>query len=510
MGTIQTLRPNANVTGAGAFTLGGGGSSVWGNLSDNNDSTYAYRTSSGDRTYLAELGTYTLGSTAMVKRVRAAARVLFNSKPLEWSVWIGGSWTPYTLCPPLTRKAKNTSNTTYYTPWYSPVLFSELRVTSMTQSDINGLRIGINDTNSSAQNYFRDIWVELDIIDQPTVTVSAGSTATLRPTIAFTYADGDGDPQTNYQVKVFSSAQYSAGGFNPATSTATWDSGELSGETAEVTLDVQLANSTTYKAYVRVAHEGASDPYWSLWASSAAWTTSVTTCTTPTVTGSYNEPDGRIELTVAGAAPPASTTQTLRVERTTDGVNWTAVRGWADATFNTPYSETVYDYEIPLGVSCTYRARALGVTTAGYDVSSPWSSSTSIYPWVGGWQLKCPLDPSLNVLDVQVLADPEVTIEETITVHRPLGADKAVTVAGDMYGYDGSYTIRAHDDDDTEQIEAITGLIRTQNVLYMSDPWGGNKYLRILSRSLVPSGTPGYPRHVWTVGYVEVDSPAVE
>lgn len=513
MGTIATLRPNANVSGGGAFVLGGGGSTVWGNLSDNNDATYIYRTASGDRSYVADLGTTLLPSTSKVKRVRAAARVLFNTKPVNWSMWIGASWTALTLCPVFTRKAKNTATTTYYTPWYSPQMFAQTGP-EMSSTDVNSLQMGIADRQSSAQALFRDIWVELDIIDQPTVTVSPGATTTLRPTIVWAYSDGDGDTQTHYRVKLFSSAQYSAGGFDPETSTPTWDSGEATGEVGSVKVDPPVTNGTTYKAYVKVAHEGplgSADPYWSAWAASTAWTPSVTPCTTPTVSAAYDEPAGRVEVTVTGAAPPAATTQTLRVERSTDGeTTWQPVRGWASAAFGSPYTAAVHDYETPLGVDCAYRARVLGETTGGDDVSSAWSTSTTVYPWVGAWQFKCPLEPSLNVLDVQVLADPEIQVEETISTHRPLGADKAVTVAGDLYGYDGSYTIRAHDDDTVEQVTAVRDLIRTQNVLYVSDPFGQNKYIRIVSRGLTPSGTPDYPRTVWTVGYVEVDMPAVE
>lgn len=505
MGTTQYLLPNGNKSGTGAYSLVGGGSSVHGNLSDSSDSTRVQKTTSGDKTATFNMGTYTLAADERVKRVRAAARVLFNAKPLfyEWGATAGRtSFGAY-------RQAKNTSVTTYYTEWVTP---TGLAFGPLQQSDVDASTMYIRDNNSSALNYFYDIWVELDIIDQPTATVSAGSTSTLRPTITWVYADGDGDSQTHYRVKVFDSATYGGGGFDPDTSTPAFDSGIVSGDDESYRDATQLANGTTYKAYVQVAHDGGSEPFWSDWAVSSAWTISITPCTTPTLTGIYSEADGRVELSVTGAAPPGGVTQTLRVERSTDGgTTWVAVRGYADAAFGSPYTPTVYDYEVPLGVACAYRARALGVNATDDDVSSAWSTTNTENPWTDGtWWLKCPLDPSLNIQGVWVLQGPDITVDETIAVYRPIGSTRAVTVAGDIGGEDGSWQVRAHDDDTATMIASIAALMTTQNVLYVSDPFGGNRYVRITSRTRTVEGTADYPRTVWQVSYVEVDQPAVE
>lgn len=510
MGTTQYLLPNGNKSGTGAYSLVGGGSTVHGNLSDSSDSTRVQRTTSGDKTAQLNLGTYTLAVDERVKRVRAAARVMFNAKPLfySWGVYQSGYAYPATE---RTRQAKNTSVTTYYTDWVDGSAIAAGADPVPVQSDIDSLFMFIRDKESSSLNYFYDIWVELDIIDQPTVTVSPGSTSTLRPTITWVYADGDGDSQSLYRVKVFDSATYGGGGFDPETSTPAFDSDIMSGDVETYRDATQLANGTTYKAYVRVAHDGGYEDYWSDWAASSAWTVSITACTTPTMTGIYSEGDGRVELSITGAAPPGGVTQTLRVERSTDsGATWAPVRGYADAVFDSPYTPTVYDYEAPLGVSCAYRARALGVNATDDDTSSPWSATNTESPWVdGGWWLKCPLDPSLNASGVWVLAQPEISVDETIGVFRPIGADKALTVAGDLYGEDGSWQIRAGDTDDYQTIATIGALMRTQNVLFVSDPFGGNRYVRIVSRSRSVEGTGDYPRTVWQVSYVEVDAPAV-
>lgn len=511
MGTIQTIRPNGNYSGTSAYTLIGGGTTVHGNLSDNSDTTRVQRTVSGDKTAYLNLGTYTLPANNRVKSIRAAARILFNAKPLlcGWgAVTVAGSL--FVLTEKI-RQSKNSAVQTFYTPWVGGNTAATAADRIMVQSEIDGLLIYIRDKNSSSTNYFYDVWVELDIIDRPTVTVTTPVTTTLRPDVAWTYADGNGDPQTHYEVKIFTAAVYGGGGFNPDTSVAAWESGETASSAGTVRVGTALANSTTHKAYVRVAHDGDLDPYWSAWTASAAFATSITACTTPTMTGVYSEPDGRVELSIVGAAPPGGTTQTLRVERSTDaGVTWTAVRGYTSATFGSPYTPTVYDYEAPLDVTSQYRARAVGVNAGGDDVSSPWSATNSETPWVTGWWLKCPLDSSLNLADVWVLEGPDISVDETIAVFRPIGRDRAVTVAGDLGGQDGSWLIRAGDTDDYQTVDTVAALMTTQNVLYVQDPFGGNRYIRILSRSRTVEGTADFPRTVWSVTYVEVDQPAVE
>ena len=508
MGTVQTIRPNANRSGAADFTNTGGGS-LYGALSDSSDATYITKNNvEGVKTYAAELGTYTVAAGYKCKRARAALRVDGNNTTAKYTWRYGSSAGSGWSGSSATSTSKDLA--TLYTAW-DTVLTSGASSTEFTQAVIDALNWSVDEWYKSTRSDFLDGWVELDIIDQPTVTVSAGATSTLKPTIAFTYADGDGDVQTKYRVKVFDSATYGGGGFDAETSTPVWDSGELTGTAASVAVATSLTNATTYKAYVKVAHDGGASDYWSAWTASSAWTTSVTTCTTPTVTGIYSEGDGRVELTVTGAAPPGGVTQTLRVERSTDGgTTWVAVRDWAGATFDTPYSETVYDYEAPLGQAVDYRARALGVNGSGEDLSSPWSATNTENPWVSTWMLKCPVDPTLNVLDTWVLASPEITVEETIGVFRPIGASKAVTVAGDLYGEDGTWAVRAHDDDDQQSVAAVAAILTAQAVLYVSDPFGGNRYVRIISRSRSVEGTGDYPRTVWSVGYVEVDMPAVE
>ena len=79
--------------------------------------------------------------------------------------------------------------------------------------------------------------------------------------------DSDGGPQTKARVKVFSEAQFNAGGFDPATSTATYDSGVLSQATTSHVGSSLLDG--TYRAYPVVAQTVNGADHYSDWGSYA-------------------------------------------------------------------------------------------------------------------------------------------------------------------------------------------------------------------------------------------------
>lgn len=87
------------------------------------------------------------------------------------------------------------------------------------------------------------------------------------PTVGWTVtgAESAPTPQRNYQVRVFTAAQYGAGGFDPSVDTATWESGVVASDRLGVTVGEALDESTAYRAYVR-AHDGVT---WSAYAYSA-------------------------------------------------------------------------------------------------------------------------------------------------------------------------------------------------------------------------------------------------
>lgn len=99
-----------------------------------------------------------------------------------------------------------------------------------------------------------DMTFSYQVYDRPTLAVTGPTTggtvtSTTRPTITWTFT-GDSLTQGGFRVRVFTAAQYGAGGFNPETSTATYDSGVQASTNLSLTLPTSLLNTTVYRAYV--------------------------------------------------------------------------------------------------------------------------------------------------------------------------------------------------------------------------------------------------------------------
>lgn len=131
--------------------------------------------------------------------------------------------------------------------------------------------------------WYRSAWSAVRFIINTPPVVSAVTTnpatpitITQRPAITFTYTDANGEASSDVQVKIFSEAVYTAGGFNVDSSTFAWDSGDVgatiaSGAAGSVTPTINLSPNINYKAYVRAA-EGGSGIRWGNWAASGVFT----------------------------------------------------------------------------------------------------------------------------------------------------------------------------------------------------------------------------------------------
>ncbi len=197
----------------------------------------------------------------------------------------------------------------------------------------------------------------------PTVTVTAPTgtvTTTSKPVVTWTYADAQGDPQENYQVRVFTAAQYGAAGFDPGTSAAFLDSGVmLSASTRSYTPTTGLDNSTTYRAYVRVGQTGSLFSSWQF----SQFSLSLTVPNTPTLLASDEPAAARVRLTATatyGGAYTRTNTSLVIEFRDTATASWTTVRGAGALAADTNGQATVFDYEAPPGLTRSYRARTVG------------------------------------------------------------------------------------------------------------------------------------------------------
>lgn len=173
-----------------------------------------------------------------------------------------------------------------------------------------------------------ELFADFTYVAKPTLNVTAPTgtvTDTNTPTVTWTETlDSDGGAQTKYEVKVFSAAQYGAGGFDPSTSTATYSSGTLSGSSLSHAVTTALADAT-YRAYVRVGQTVKGSTHWSDW-DYEGFVSDATYPDTPSITLTAQASDGRIKVELDDAATGPST-HMFEVQVSRDGgTTWEAMR----------------------------------------------------------------------------------------------------------------------------------------------------------------------------------------
>jgi len=327
-----TLRPNANWNNASAFTISGGAGSVHAALADNSDSTYITRTSTTvPASYEMELGTTTLASSETVVSVNVRARIAIGTSGIaQFSLGVitdrNGRTVSYSV--PVTKQ--NTLALT--TVDLALNLTSSPTGASWSQTALDNLVVKFTDNGEGAGDLTSVYEVYVDVVTtaQPTVTVLTPTgtvTDTTFPSVTWTYADTDGDPQSAYQIKIFDSTAYGATGFDPETSTATINTGVVASTNDGATLEADLADGVTYRAYVKVAQLVNGANYFSDWAYSQ-FTIDVDAPATPLITAFYDSNLGAITLTLFGRTNVLSPNQ---ASLETDTTGWTAVTNCAIA-----------------------------------------------------------------------------------------------------------------------------------------------------------------------------------
>lgn len=103
-----------------------------------------------------------------------------------------------------------------------------------------------------------DFTINAQAIPVVTAILPTGTITSALPVVTWSVSYPSGAGETSYQVRTFSAAQYGAGGFNPATSTAVDDSGVIS---ASSITQYQVASSlpagTSYRSYIQITETGA-------------------------------------------------------------------------------------------------------------------------------------------------------------------------------------------------------------------------------------------------------------
>ena len=499
---ISTVRPNDTPLGASNFTIFGGAASINDALSDNNVSTYIKKGVTGNGAVMVGFGTTTIASNVRVKQVRVRAQVQCptTSSRLRITPVVRVSGVNYF------GSAQIYSGSFALAEYAAGYFTTAPDGQAWDQDRIDSLRAQIQDNASGSDlSSIYELFFDIETTTQPTLTVSAPTgtvTATDQPDVTWAYSDTDGSAQDYYEVRVFSSTQYSASDFDAAASTATWESGAVASDDNTVTILEHLSDATTYRAYVRAAKIVSNVPFYSEFAYSQ-FTVNTSPPSAPTLTATFSAVNNRVDVTVTAPSIAGSfDSQVLQVQRSDDGgTTWADVVGGSDLVPDGSLIGTLDDYAAPRGATARYRARSIA-TLGDNLVASAWSSTATVSVTNDQtWWLKSVLDPSLNKGSLRVAHGFETKVEEQIGVFRPLGRRTAVTVSAGLQGEDGSYEIKAIG---ATEFDNVWALVTHEGVLLVQSPLGDQKYIRITARSYSTQGKLANAQHAIKVEYVEV------
>lgn len=501
--TTVVLRPNGNISGQANYTITGGSANLSAAASDNSDATYFRKSTSvsGTASVILAFGTTTVTSNEIVRRVRIRARVQTTTSAGKFNIQLGtrGSGVNYFGNALQVRGVQALGEVVG--AWVTVAPDGK----AWDQARIDDLRCQITEyTNNTDRGYIYELYIDVDKATKPTATVSNPTgtiTTTSKPEVLWTYSDTDGDAQSYYEVKVFPASAYGSGSFDPTSATPVWGSGQQSSISNSVTVGDYLTDGV-YRAYVRVAKTINAAPFFSDW-SYSTFTIDLAPPPTPTVTTAWVEAQNRTLVTITGASATGYDSQSFEVQRSDDsGLTWSAVRDGSTLTPNASFVAELYDYEAPRSQSVAYRARSIALLASDV-VASVWSTSALVsITQDGKWWFKAVDKPALNTSAVRVLTGLDEEQPEDLGVFRPIGRTRAVVIAGNLYGKDGSYRVVTLT---PEEWATIYTIISHQGTLLVQDPFGSQKYIRIISRAFNTTGASSAPRREATIGYVEVE-----
>jgi hypothetical protein len=338
--STTTVRPDATRAGAAAYTVTGA-ASAHAATSDSSDASYVRKAATGTASLLLAAATTAIGGTQAVRRVRCRARAAGATDASKANLYLGcrvggvnytGSAVPLRGAAAIGEIAG---------PWVTAAPDGS----PWDQDRIDGLLVQWTDYGGAGDaSTLYEAYVDVDLASAPTTTVTAPTgtiTSTTLPDVAWTYADGEGDAQAWYQVRVFSSAQFSVPGFDPEVAAPTWDSGVVSSIDTTTTVGEHLVNGV-WRVYVQTAKAVNGQPFWSGWAYSTV-TLAVIRQPAPTLAGSWDAAAGRVTCTVEGDyLLPGYASQAFELQRSSDaGVTWRDVRNATELAPLTPDGEAL-------------------------------------------------------------------------------------------------------------------------------------------------------------------------
>lgn len=497
--TTVTLNPNVT-DGLAVFTIVGA-ATAHAATSDASDASYLNLATAGagDK-FVPGFSTFTLPAGAITKQTRAKVRASNVSVPGEFDVEALPGTSPVPMSTAFFPPVAITDHTTAWVP----ILLSQAQIDSLRYS-INQGTVGLRVYEAALEVQY----VTIPVVVVDAVTPDPYTASSVVPVSWVNTLDADGGVQTTYQIRVFTAAQYSAGGFNPDTSDAFWETADkVFGATTSANIG-PLLNSTTYRVYVRAAQTVNSATHWSAWAFDQ-FATSFAPPTVLSVTASAVNALARIDVTVNRDTGGVAW-DFVELQRSVDaGVTWSDVRSatYVAATGNT---FTVSDWETGNGQSTLYRARGTRIVSS-LPLTGAWVSSSSV-SWTSAltW-LKSPLNPSKNL--AVTLEAPFAAQERTLRAGEfDVIGRTAPVVISDVVSLPASLmTVRTDLAADLPKMIALTSDI---NLLFQQIPesragqsQSGSQYVSVRSfaeAQRVPFYT---DMRLWTIGYVEVDAPA--
>jgi hypothetical protein len=398
--TITEARPTGTVTTVSTSNVGGAGSH-WQALSDSSNTTYTLPSALGNY-QLYDCGTYSLGGTERVEQVQLALTTR-SDDTAEPSNWIASLIDPTTGVE--TTRTQQWAFRSVITKQYTGWMTRDPNGQPWTQAVLDRCQFRCGSVSHADPSYtytrFYELYYRIQYDTQPTVTAPVlGSLETSRPAFSYVYSDTDLDPQVEYQAKVYSAAQYGAGGFDPDVSTATWNSGVVkstlnAGSTQNGVIGVDLAPGTTYRLYVKAARNFMGvDTWYSAW-QFTGFTTVVSLPQAPTIVTTPDDTLGRVQIDVQ-ARVNALTANDSSLE--TSAGNWvgTGTSSVARSTTNADHGTAslagtasgtggfsirlASGFRVPVAVGATYTAVAksrAATTTRTFRVDIEWYTAVT-------------------------------------------------------------------------------------------------------------------------------------
>jgi hypothetical protein len=304
-------------------------------------------------------------------------------------------------------------------------------------------------------------------VQTPTGVVSTTNT----PVVSWTYTDVELNVQSEALIRVFQQSGGTWVGFDPDVAVPVFQ-GTITDDSTSILCTTKLANTSTFRAYVKVAHKlSDGSTLWGIW-NFNDFTTSFSAPAAPTLTVSpHNE---RVMLTMTPPAGPwTPDIDYFQLEKSLDGgVTWNTFRygtlakstGFPDNT--TPL--VVYDYEVPFFTTVQYRAFSIS-TDLGLDVFSVASATASVSLNQNVVWIKDPSNASLNC---------SFRIEDSWlkriksrarSIHQPLGRSKPVVIRGSANASAFSTTLLVVGESDWAK---LMSLVEADRTLYLQTPKG--------------------------------------